>query len=79
MRAMSKVPFRLNTVSRITFLVLIGVLLYGGDFFSGLIIIVAIPVFGWLIWRDHDRIAELERRLAALEKPSLPTEQNQGH
>lgn len=37
-----------------------------------LTIVFFVPIAGWLLWRDHDRIAELEKRLAAAEKPAQP-------
>ena len=56
---------------RVVFLVLLALLLlYPGV--NYLVLIVIVPVMVWLIWRDQDRIAELEKRLAAPEPPAQP-------
>ena len=56
------------------FLVLIALLMFAGGVFV-FVLIFFVPIAGWLIWRDQDRIAELEKRLAALEKPEQKSEE----
>ncbi|HKT21561.1 MAG TPA: hypothetical protein VJR06_02915 [Nitrososphaerales archaeon] len=65
---MSRQPIRISAITRITFLVLLGLIALGFP----IILFVFVPVLGWFIWRDQDRISQLEKRLAALEKPSQP-------
>lgn len=66
MQGLSKTGSRVNTVSRIVFLVLMGLIALTEPV---LVLIFFVPIVGWLVWRDQDRIAALERRLAALEGP----------
>ena len=47
---------------RIVFLVLVGLIALEEPV---LVLIFFVPVVGWLIWRDQDRIAELEKQLAS--------------
>jgi hypothetical protein len=54
----------MGTVTRLLFLVLIAVLAIG---YPDLILVFFIPIAGWFIWRDQDRIAALEKKLEALE------------
>ena len=35
-----------------------------------LFLIFFVPVVGWFLWRDQDRITQLEKRLDALQNPS---------
>jgi 4-amino-4-deoxy-L-arabinose transferase-like glycosyltransferase len=55
-----------GTAVRVVFLVLIALIALTEPV---LVLIFFIPIVGWLVWRDQDRIATLEKRLAALEKP----------
>lgn len=64
---MSKSSFRINTVTRIIFLVLLGLIALREPI---VVLVFFIPIAGWLIWRDQDKIAQLEKRLAALEAPA---------
>ena len=57
----------MSTVTRVTFLVLVAVIALGEPI---LVLVFFIPVVGWMLWRDQDRISELEKRLAALENPA---------
>jgi hypothetical protein len=66
---MSKSSGSFGTVIRIMFLILLALITLGEP---GLVLIFLVPIVGWLIWRDQDRIAELERKLTALEKPNDP-------
>lgn len=68
---MSKRSARISAVSRILLLALIALLMLAGDVFV-FVVIIFVPVVGWLVWRDQDRIAKLERRLAALEPKPEP-------
>jgi hypothetical protein len=61
-------PIRISTLTRVMFLVLLALIALGFP----IIVFAFIPVFGWFIWRDQDRIAELEKRLAASEKQPQP-------
>jgi len=56
----------LTTAVRIVFLVLLAFLAIS---LPGILIIVFVPVIGWYIWSLLDKNAELEKRIAALEKP----------
>jgi hypothetical protein len=69
---LSRTSIRLSTVSQIVFLILLALVSLG--FTASFVLIFLIPVMGWFIWRDHSRISELEKRLAALEgpKPAKP-------
>lgn len=71
---MSKTFARLPTITRVIFLVLLALVTISEPI---LVLIFFIPIIGWLIWRDQDKIAELERRLAALE-PSTPKPKPEG-
>ncbi|MDG7008676.1 MAG: hypothetical protein JRN06_10635 [Nitrososphaerota archaeon] len=62
---MSKTPFRVGLITRILFLILVGLISLGYP----IIIFAFAPILGWFIWRDQDRISALEKRLAAIEKP----------
>jgi hypothetical protein len=66
---MSKSSGSFGTVIRIMFLILLALITLREP---GLVLIFLVPIVGWLIWRDQDRIAELERKLTALEKPNDP-------
>ncbi len=64
---MSEKPgFSMGTFTRLLFLILIAVLAVG---YPDLVLIFFVPIAGWFIWRDHDRIVALEKRLKALEGP----------
>jgi 4-amino-4-deoxy-L-arabinose transferase-like glycosyltransferase len=56
----------INSITRLIFLVLVGLIALSEPI---LILAVLVPVVGWVLWRNQDRIGELERRLAALERP----------
>ncbi len=61
-------PLRgLDIAVRVVFLVLLAIFVFGG--LGALLLLVFVPVVGWLLWRLLDRTAELEERLAALENP----------
>jgi nicotinamide riboside transporter PnuC len=34
-----------------------------------LFLVFFVPIVGWFVWSAHSKTAELEKRLAALEKP----------
>lgn len=72
---MSKTGVRLNTISKIVFLVLLALISISEPI---LVLVFFIPVVGWLIWRDQDRMAALEKRLAALEGPAKPEPRPEG-
>ena len=69
-QALAKQLKGVDLASRVLFLVLLGFLVLGG--FEYFILIFLIPIIGWILWRDQDRISELERQLAALTKPPEP-------
>ena len=62
---MSKPQGNAGVVIRVTFLILIGLLMLTG--FAIFVLIVFVPVMGWYIWKQQDRIRDLEARLAALD------------
>jgi hypothetical protein len=66
---LSRSGLRLGMVTRMVFLVLLAVLCLVAAVY---VVIFFIPIVGYLVWRDQDRIEELERRLAAIEKPASP-------
>ena len=70
----NKSAFRMGTIARLLLLILIAVLAIG---YTVLVIIFFVPVAGWFIWRDHDRIMALEKRLEALEGPAA--QKPEGH
>lgn len=55
----------LNLATRVTILALLALLAFS---VPGLIIIVFVPVVGWYMWSDRERIAELEKKLAGQDK-----------
>jgi 4-amino-4-deoxy-L-arabinose transferase-like glycosyltransferase len=61
---LSKRGTSVNAITRIIFLVLLGLIALSEPI---LVLIFFVPIVGWLIWRDQDRISQLEKRLAALE------------
>ncbi len=63
---MSKRSPNLGVFTRITFLVLLGLLIFGG--FGGLVLLFYAPIMGWFVWRLMDRVSELEKKVAELEK-----------
>ncbi|MDE1853835.1 MAG: hypothetical protein KGI38_08845 [Thaumarchaeota archaeon] len=67
---MSKSSRSLSLVLRVVILALVVLLLLSGVFLF--VLIFFIPVVGWMLWRDQDRISRLEKKLAALEKPQEP-------
>ena len=71
---MSKSSGSLSLVLRVALLALVVLLLLSGVFLF--VLIFFIPVVGWMLWRDQDRISRLEKKLAALEKPSEQAEQD---
>jgi hypothetical protein len=65
---LSKPARRLDLAVRVVFFVLLAVLVLGG--LGAYVILFFIPIFGWFVWRDQDRIRQLEKRLAELERPT---------
>jgi hypothetical protein len=65
---MSKPLRTTNLVVRVVFLALMAALVIGG--LGVLVLLFFIPIVGWLVWRLYDRTAELEKRLAAIERPA---------
>jgi hypothetical protein len=61
---LSKPGIRMSSITRIIFLVLLGLIALSEPI---LVLIFFVPIVGWLIWRDQDRISQLEKRLAAIE------------
>jgi len=70
MPAMSKPQTSANVVVRVTFLILMGLVAL---LFYPFAPAVIVPVMGWFIWRQHDRVAELEAKLAP-PMPPMPLE-----
>ncbi len=66
---MSKPQGTYGTVIRMAFLILMAFLVLGEPV---LFLIFFVPVVGWFLWSDHDRIAELEKKVAALEGQKEP-------
>jgi positive regulator of sigma E activity len=63
----------MDAAVRVVFLVLIAVLMLFTGAIGVLILIVAVPVLAWYVWRLLDRVAELEKKLADKEKqPGQP-------
>ncbi len=54
---------------KIVFLVLMGLIVLSAPV---LFLIFFVPIIGWFVWSDHDKIAELEKRIAALEGQKKP-------
>jgi hypothetical protein len=52
----------LGTPARMTILALLAFLVFAG--FGAYVLLFFVPIAGWYIWKAHDRIAELERKLA---------------
>jgi hypothetical protein len=65
---MSKSRVNVEVASRLAFLALLALLVFGGLYWY--VLIFYIPIVGWFVWRYEDRISELEKRLAAVEKPA---------
>jgi hypothetical protein len=73
MQAMSKaVTIRVDLFVRLLFLVLIA-FLYIIPGVSFLVLLFFIPIVAWVLWRDSDRIKELEKKLATLERNERPS------
>ena len=68
MQAMSKPMKGLDLAVRVVFLVLLALFVFGG--LAGILLLFFVPIVGWFVWRLLDRTSELEKRLAALEKPA---------
>jgi hypothetical protein len=68
--AVSKSRTDIGVVVRVTFLILVALLMLTG--LVVFVLIVALPLMGWYIWTLHDKNKELEARLAALEGPKKP-------
>ena len=67
---------RLNVFFRVILLALVGFLLLLIPGIIGVFtIIIVVAIFGWVLWSDGDRIKELERRLATLEKAEPKSEE----
>ncbi len=67
---MNRPQTNMNVVVRVTFLILLAFLMLTG--FAVFVLIVFVPVMGWYIWRQQDRIRDLEARLAALDARKKP-------
>lgn len=63
---MSKNSGSLELAGIIAFLVLVGLIAF---IVPQIVLAIFAPVAGYFIWRDHDKIAKLEKQLAA-QKPS---------
>ena len=57
--------FKLETVTRVVFAVLLGALILFG--LAILVLLIFVPVVTWYVWRLQDKNKDLERRMAALE------------
>jgi predicted tellurium resistance membrane protein TerC len=69
---MSKaVTIRIDLIVRLLLLVLIA-FLYIIPGIQFLVLLFFIPVVAWVLWRDSDRIKELEKKLAAYERSDRP-------
>lgn len=66
---MSKTDLRLSLTTRMVLLLLVAVAALSEPILA---VVFFIPIAGWFIWRDHDRMKELEKRLAALESAPQP-------
>ena len=64
---MSRTSGSFSTAIRILFLILLAFLVLGEPV---LFLIFFVPIIGWFLWRDQDRITQLEKRLDALQNPS---------
>ena len=53
---------------KIVFLILMGLVVLTVPV---LFLVFFVPIIGWIVWSDHDKIAELERRLAVPENPTV--------
>lgn len=71
---MSKNAVRLGMATRLAFLILVGLVALGEPVLA---IVFFIPIAGWFLWRDQDRIAELEKKVAALAPPLPKVEDSQ--
>ena len=60
---MSKANRSLNTAVRIVFVILLAFLTLAGVLF----LIFFVPIITYLIWNDQTRIAELEKKVSAME------------
>ncbi len=69
---MSRPQGTLEIAVRVVFVVLLGFLVLAQPV---LFLIFFVPIAAWLIWRIHDKNAELEKRLAALEKQEPKSEE----
>ncbi len=56
----------LENAVKVVFLMLMALIYIAS---SLLFLLFFIPIIGWFVWRAHDKAAELEKRVAALEKP----------
>jgi predicted tellurium resistance membrane protein TerC len=65
------VTIRIDLIVRLLFLVLIA-FLYIIPGIQFLVLLFFIPVVAWVLWRDSDRIKELEKKLAAYERSDRP-------
>ncbi len=68
---MSKPKASMDLAVRVTFVVLMGALTL---FLSLLFLAVFVAVAGWFLWKDSDRIATLEERVAELEGRKKPAQ-----
>lgn len=68
---MSKPKTSMNLAVRVTFVVLMGALTL---FLSLLFLAAFVAVVGWYLWKDTDRIAALEERVAELEGRKKPSQ-----
>ncbi len=66
---MSKPKASMDLLVRVTFVILMGALTL---FLSLIFLAVFVAVAGWYLWRDNDRLAALEERVAELEGRKKP-------
>ena len=66
MQGLSKSSGNVNIIVRVLTLVLMGFLVLVSPI---LFLIFFVPIVGWFLWRDHDKIAQLEKKVEALENP----------
>ena len=71
MQVVIKQRSSLERVSRVLVLVLAALLLLIPGI-AGFVLLFFVPLVGWFLWRDQDRITQLEKKLAVLEKPAVP-------
>jgi hypothetical protein len=65
----------LQLAVKLTFLALLTLIVLAGIGFAYVLLIFYVPVVLWLVWSNYNKTAELERRLAALEKHETQSEE----